>query len=74
MGSLVFSSGHVILPLIAQNELINKESFLLGYAFAQAVSGSMFTIASYLGAVNVVEYPFLGAVSATAGIFLPRFC
>jgi chromate transporter len=47
VGSLVFGGGHVILPLIAQNKLIDENSFLLGYAFAQAVPGPMFTIASY---------------------------
>lgn len=73
MGSLVFGGGHVILPLIAQNELIDKDSFLLGYAFAQAVPGPMFTIATYLGAVNISSSPLLGALSATAGIFLPGF-
>lgn len=73
MGSLVFGGGHVILPLIAKNELIDKDSFLIGYAFAQAVPGPMFTIASYLGAVNIEQSPLFGALSATAGIFLPGF-
>jgi len=73
IGSLVFGGGHVILPLIAQSVPVDESSFLVGYALAQAVPGPMFTIASYLGAVSVANSPFLGALSATLGIFLPGF-
>jgi chromate transporter len=73
IGSLVFGGGHVILPLIAENSAIDENSFLVGYALAQAVPGPMFTIASYLGAVSFQDSPFFGALIATFGIFLPGF-
>ncbi|MEK6212689.1 MAG: chromate efflux transporter, partial [Vibrio fluvialis] len=50
-GSLVFGGGHVVLPLL-QNTLgdqITSDTFLTGYAAAQAVPGPMFTFATYLG-------------------------
>lgn len=73
IGSLVFGGGHVVLPMIAQNEFVNKDSFLLGYAFAQAVPGPMFSIASYLGAANFETSSLIAALTATIAIFLPGF-
>lgn len=73
IGSLVFGGGHVVLPMIAQNEFVNKDSFLLGYAFAQAVPGPMFSIASYLGATNFETSSLIAALTATIAIFLPGF-
>ncbi len=73
IGSLVFGGGHVILPLIAENSSVDENSFLVGYALAQAVPGPMFAIASYLGAVSFDTTPLLGAFVATLGIFLPGF-
>lgn len=72
-GSLVFGGGHVVLPLL--EELVAADlagdQFLTGYALAQAVPGPMFTIASYLGALLWATSPVLGALTATAAIFLP---
>ena len=73
VGSLVFGGGHVVLPLIAQTVPVEENSFLVGYALAQAVPGPMFTIASYLGAVSIPNNAFLGALIATLAIFLPGF-
>ncbi|WP_438887729.1 chromate transporter, partial [Bacillus cereus group sp. BC330] len=50
-GRLVFGGGHVVMPLL-QNLLpdqISTDTFLTGYAAAQAVPGPMFTLATYLG-------------------------
>jgi len=73
MGSLVFGGGHVLLPLIAQTSTVDENTFLVGYAFAQAVPGPMFTIVTYLGALSYEMSPITGAIIATLGIFLPGF-
>lgn len=74
-GSMVFGGGHVVLPLLQQSvgDSLSADQFLTGYAAAQAVPGPMFTLASYLGGVLAPEHRFLGAILATAGIFLPGF-
>jgi chromate transporter len=47
-GSLVFSGGHVVLPLLEREVIpmgwISKENFLAGYGTAQAVPGPLFTL------------------------------
>jgi chromate transporter len=72
-GSLVFGGGHVVLPLLQQlvGDSITTDQFLLGYAAAQAVPGPMFTMATYLGAELIPQSPFIGALIATLGVFLP---
>lgn len=74
-GSLVFGGGHVVLPLLQQTlgESVDTDRFLLGYAFAQAVPGPMFSMATFLGAEIVPNQSFLGALVATLAIFLPGF-
>lgn len=74
VGSLVFGGGHVVLPLL-QAEVVppgwlTDTQFVAGYGAAQAVPGPLFTFAAYLGAVM---NGWLGAVLATAAIFLPSF-
>ena len=80
-GSLVFGGGHVVLPLLEKllEGDISTDQFLLGYSAAQGVPGPMFSIASFLGA-EVSSQPdgslwpmVVGALIATAGIFLPGF-
>jgi chromate transporter len=74
-GSLVFGGGHVVLPLlqnIVGNQL-SSDTFLTGYAAAQAVPGPMFTLATYLGYQLLPLTPLIGALVATVGIFLPGF-
>jgi chromate transporter len=75
VGSLVFGGGHVVLPLLQANvgELVSPDRFLTGYALAQAIPGPMFTLATFLGADIWLESPILGAVVATAAIFIPGF-
>ncbi|MDH5357580.1 MAG: chromate efflux transporter [Gammaproteobacteria bacterium] len=74
-GSLVFGGGHVVLPLLQQTigDSVATDRFLLGYAAAQAVPGPMFSLAAFLGAELSPSTPLLGALIATAGIFLPGF-
>lgn len=73
-GSLVFGGGHVVLPLLENilGDQISQDSFLTGYAAAQAVPGPMFTFATYIG-YQLSETPVLGALVATLAIFLPGF-
>ncbi|MDO2950351.1 chromate efflux transporter [Aeromonas simiae] len=74
-GSLVFGGGHVVLPLLQQTvgSQLGEAQFLSGYALAQLVPGPMFTLASYLGALANPAHPWLGALLATLGVFLPGF-
>lgn len=73
-GSLVFGGGHVVLPLLETetmlNEWMSKEDFIAGYGAAQAVPGPLFTFAAYLG-VLIQGIP--GAVLAVLAVFLPGF-
>ncbi|MGR6874235.1 chromate efflux transporter [Pseudomonas sp. HK3] len=73
-GSLVFGGGHVVLPLLQDYfaASIGENAFITGYAAAQAIPGPMFTFATYLGALSHTQ-AWLGALIATAGIFLPGF-
>ncbi|MFT4640625.1 MAG: chromate transporter [Verrucomicrobiales bacterium] len=74
-GSLVFGGGHVVLPLLQNgySEAVSPDRFLLGYAAAQAVPGPMFCLAGFLGAELTPTGPWLGALVATIGVFLPGF-
>lgn len=74
-GSLVFGGGHVVLPLLNETvgSVLSEDSFLLGYAAAQAVPGPMFTFAGYLGAALTPTNIWLGAIVATIAIFMPGF-
>ncbi|HLR10068.1 MAG TPA: chromate transporter [Sporosarcina sp.] len=73
-GSLVFGGGHVVLPLLEQelvvNEWISEEAFLAGYGATQAVPGPLFTFAAYVGAIM---NGWQGGLIATFAIFLPAF-
>jgi chromate transporter len=75
-GALVFGGGHVVLPLLQKQTVltgwISPNDFLAGYGAAQAVPGPLFTFAAFLGWM-MAEAPnhWIGALLATAGIFLP---
>lgn len=73
-GSLVFGGGHVVLPLLENefvlNGMMTKEQFLAGYGLTQAVPGPLFTFAAYIGTILDGA---LGATLATIAIFLPAF-
>ena len=65
VGSLVFGGGHVVLPLL-QNEIVNfnlidKDTFLVGYGLAQIIPGPLFTFSGFLGIISLIM------------IFLPSF-
>jgi chromate transporter len=75
-GALVFGGGHVVLPLLRDAVVVpgwvSPEIFLAGYGAAQAMPGPLFTVASFLGAVNQSTPGGLqGAAIATLAIFLP---
>jgi len=77
-GSLVFGSGHVVLPLLQASVVppgwVTNDAFLAGYGAAQAVPGPLFTFAAYLGAVMRPEpNGWLGAVICLVAVFLPSF-
>ena len=75
-GALVFGGGHVVLPLLQQQPVIqhavSSTELLAGYGAAQAVPGPLFTFAAYLGWMMSSSAGRLGgAALATVGIFLP---
>ncbi|WP_445427721.1 chromate efflux transporter [Alishewanella sp. HL-SH05] len=77
-GVLVFGGGHVVLPLlqaeVVPNGLVDADTFLAGYAAAQAVPGPLFTFAAFLGAANTGPVSGVsGGVLALLAIFLPSF-
>ena len=77
-GSLVFGGGHVVLPLLQAQVVppgwISNQSFLAGYAAAQAVPGPLFSFAAYLGAAMAPPpHGWLGALICLVAIFLPSF-
>lgn len=74
-GSLVFGGGHVVLPLLQNvvGDQLSQDTFLTGYAAAQAVPGPMFTFATFIGYQLASDMPVIGALAATLAVFLPGF-
>jgi chromate transporter len=77
-GSLVFGGGHVVLPLLQAQLVpqgwISEQSFLTGYAAAQAVPGPLFSFAAYLGAAMApAPNGWPGALICLLAIYLPSF-
>jgi len=77
-GSLVFGSGHVVLPLLQAETVtpgwVSDDAFLAGYGAAQAVPGPLFTFAAWLGAVMGPQpNGVAGAAITLAALFLPGF-
>ena len=77
-GSLVFGGGHVVLPLlqaeVVPNGWVDGDTFLAGYAAAQAVPGPLFTFAAFLGAASgPAPNGWSGALLCLLAIFLPSF-
>lgn len=76
VGSLIFGGGLVIVPFI-ENEVVNRlgwlthREFLDGLALGQITPGPVVITATFIG-YKVAG--LLGAVVATASIFLPSFC
>ena len=75
-GALVFGGGHVVLPLLQNEEAIasavSQDQFLAGYGAAQAVPGPLFTFAAYLG-FEMGEGPsaWVSAAIALVAVFVP---
>nr|WP_255510585.1 chromate efflux transporter [Cyanobium sp. LEGE 06143] len=77
-GALVFSGGHVVVPLLEDSVVatgwVTPEQFLAGYGAAQAMPGPMFALSAYLGAVmGVGSSPSGTAAVALVFMFLPGF-
>ncbi|QJP11252.1 chromate efflux transporter [Pseudomonas multiresinivorans] len=77
VGSLVFGGGHVVLPLlqsaVVEPGWVDAQTFLAGYAAAQALPGPLFTFAAFLGAANAEPGGVAGALLCLLAIFLPSF-
>jgi chromate transporter len=71
-GALVFGGGHVVLPLLERSFVpsgwVEADTFLAGYAVAQAVPGPLFTFGAFLGAA---AGGVAGGVVVLVAIFLP---
>ncbi len=77
-GALVFGGGHVVLPLLetetVSTQWIKPDTFVAGYAAAQAVPGPLFTFAGFLGAsMEIPPSGMVGGSIALIAIFLPSF-
>ncbi|MEZ5276531.1 MAG: chromate efflux transporter [Opitutaceae bacterium] len=77
-GSLVFGGGHVVLPLLEEATVgrgwLDRDTFLAGYGFVQAMPGPLFTFAAYLGSViNVGPGGVGGGLLALVAIYLPSW-
>ena len=79
-GSLIFGGGQVLVPLLYTEfvqfkHYLTSEEFLTGYGIAQALPGPTFSFAAYIGAMSMqnggMGRQLLGALVASAGIFLP---
>ena len=75
-GALVFGGGHVVLPLL-QTEIVGRgwmaqDPFLAGYGAVQALPGSLFSFAGFVGAAqDVAPGGWRGGLVALFAIFLP---
>jgi chromate transporter len=75
-GALVFGGGNVVLPLLQPEVVptgwVSNETFLAGYAAAQAVPGPLFTFSAFLGAAAAPPpNGWAGAAIALVAIFVP---
>ena len=79
-GSLIFGGGQVLVPLLYKEfvefkQFLSSQEFISGYGFVQAIPGPTFSFSSYVGALILRDWgiggQILGAIMATAGIFLP---
>ena len=76
VGALIFGGGHVVLPLLQAAVVppgwVTDTQFVAGYGAAQAVPGSLFTFAAYLGTTaSASPHCWVGGLIALVGIFLP---
>jgi chromate transporter len=78
VGSLVFGGGHVVLPLLQSEVVVNgwvsNDEFMAGYGAAQALPGPLFSFAAYLGAISKVgPSSLISSFLCLIGVFLPSF-
>lgn len=78
VGAVVFGGGHVVLPLlqaeVVQRGWVSAETFVTGYAAAQAMPGPLFSFAAFLGAsIEGSANRVFGAITALVAIFAPSF-
>ncbi|MBS1557340.1 MAG: chromate efflux transporter [Bacteroidetes bacterium] len=79
-GSLVFGGGQVLTPMLYTEfvefkKYLSSEVFLSGYALVQALPGPVYSFSSFIGSLSMAPFgksgELVGALAATAGIFLP---
>lgn len=79
-GSLIFGGGQALIgyfyiEFVEFKKLLSSEEFLTGFALLQSLPGPVFTFASYVGALSMREFGFLGEVAGgligSLGVFLP---
>ena len=76
VGALVFGGDHVAMPLL-QSEVVGRgwidiDTFLSGYGAVQALPGSMFSVAGFLGAAQSAgPGGWLGGLIAILAIYAP---
>ncbi|HEX8546462.1 MAG TPA: chromate efflux transporter [Cytophagaceae bacterium] len=79
-GSLIFGGGHTLSALLYKEfvtfkEYLTAEEFLSGFAVSQILPGPLFSFSAFVGAMSMQDYgvngQVIGAIVATAGIFLP---
>ncbi len=84
-GSLIFGGGQVLIPILLTEFVdfkgyLTESQFLSGYAMVQAIPGPVFSFSAYVGALALPQNEaifdsvwggVLGALIASAGIFLP---
>ena len=71
VGSMVFSGGPIMVPLLAAefvHKSVSESQFFQGASIAEALPGSIFNFAAYVGAM---QEGWKGAVAAHVGIFAP---
>jgi len=71
VGSMVFSGGPIMVPLLAAefvHKSLSESQFFQGASIAEALPGSVFNFAAYVGAM---QEGWKGAVAAHVGIFAP---
>ncbi|SEI39836.1 chromate transporter [Allopseudospirillum japonicum] len=73
-GTWVFGGGHVVLPMlesqVVETGWISEQTFLTGYAGAQAMPGPLFSFAAFVGThLQGIQGGFI----ALFAIFLPSF-
>lgn len=72
----MFGGGHVVLPLLQAEVVasgwVDNQTFMTGYAAAQALPGPLFTFAAFLGtSMDAFTHAWIGGVICLIAIFFP---